>query len=122
MKRLPQYEYAFLPARAERGYVVFRVEDPTTGAGTRIAYGGGGSGAARDEDEGCVRPPGVPKKRGRQSKPFAAAGPEPLICFESYKTQRRYDSEEQAIGGLNISNQVSNALCEELYDSWTCFF
>lgn len=122
MKRLPTYEYTFLPSRSKRGYVIFRVEDRNTGARTRIAYGGAAEGPARDQMEECRRPPDVPVEHPRRSKPFAAAGPEPLICFESYVPRKLSKQDERVLSRGDIAYDVANAICEEVYGPWTCFF
>lgn len=115
MQRVP-YDYRFLPGHSARGYVVFRAEELETGAAIRIAYGG-----ARKDGENCRRPPEVPRRRRPVNKPFAAAGPEPLICFESYPTPQ-LDTSRKALVGLNMEGGIANALCEEIHGPWACFF
>lgn len=120
MKRFPRYDYVFLPARDARGYIVFRVEDREAGVKMRIAYGG--NRESSDSRGVCGLAPEVPLNHPRRSKPFAAAGPEPLICFESYYPRRISEPENKAAARINIGHLVANALCEELYGPWTCFF
>jgi hypothetical protein len=113
MATLP-YSVDLLDELSTEEYVVFRAGD---GASVDIAYGG-------ESKEGkCPRAPRLPIKHRRGSKPFAAAGPEPLICLE-HDAWRPGASEGATTARLRTVNLVANALCEEIYkgyESFACF-
>jgi hypothetical protein len=105
MATLP-YSFDFLNEHPTDRYVVFRVGP---GASVNIAYGG------RSKRGECPKPPRLPAKHRRGSKPFAAAGPEPLICFED-DGWRPGASKSAATTRARTASLVANALCEEVYD------
>lgn len=112
MAGLP-YAYRVLDRYSTRNYVVVRVGNTTP---VDIAYGG------KSEGGRCPAMPELPAKH-RRSRPFVAAGPERLICFED-DGWRPSSRQADAITPGNIAYIVANALCEEVYrgfDSFACF-
>lgn len=105
MSELP-YSHEFLERHSTEEYVVFRVGP---GAPVNIAYGG------RSRDGTRPKPPRLPEKHRRGAKPFAAAGPEPLICFED-DGWRPESSESAAIARGRMVDLVADSLCQEVYD------
>ena len=108
------YSFSFLEKYSTDKYVVFRVG---AGASVNIAYGG------KREGGKCPKAPRLPLKHRRGTKPFAAAGPEPLICFE-HDGWRPGSPEAAAVARLRAVNLVANALCEEVYtgyEGFACF-
>ena len=79
-----------------------------------IAFGG--RGGAR----GCPLAPELPVPHRGGGKPFSAAGTEPLICFDD-DAWRPGNPEGRTEARTSIANIVATALCEELYDEFTCF-
>jgi hypothetical protein len=111
--KLP-YSFSFLKKYSTDKYVVFRVR---AGASVNFAYGG------KSNKGHCAKAPRLPVKHRRGSKPFAAAGPEPLICFE-HDGWRPGSPEAAAVARLRAVNLVANALCEEVYkgyEGFACF-
>lgn len=105
------YSFRFLDKYSTDKYVVFRVG---AGASVNIAYGG------KSQEGKCPKAPRLPVKHRRGSKPFAAAGPEPLICFED-DGWRPGSPEAAAVARSQAVNLVANALCEEAYEGFACF-
>lgn len=110
MVNLP-YSFKFLDEYSTADYAVFRVD---AGGSVDVAFGGKSRG-----DE-CPKPPQLPAAHRRRSKPFAAAGPEPLICLE-HDAWRPRGSNAAAIARLRAVNLVANALCEEVYEGYESF-
>jgi hypothetical protein len=113
LESLP-YTFRFINRYATGRYVVFRVD---AGAAVTVAYGG------KSKDGHCPTPPRLPAKHRDGAKPYPAAGPEPLICFDD-DSWRTGSSEAAAVIRSNIVNTVAEALCEEAYqevEGFTCF-
>ena len=107
------YDYRFLPERSTRDYVVFRVSDPGRNS-VNIAFGGKPVGMH------CPEAPPLPARHWQGGKPFSAAGPEPLICFDD-DSWRPGSPEKIVVARTNIRSAVATALCEELYGEFACF-
>lgn len=112
MQEVP-YEYRVLDDRSTESYIVFNVVNPSNQTGVNIAFGGKRSG------KGCSPPPPLPVPHRKGGKPLGASGPEPLICFEDDSWRPRDSA--HAVARANIANHVGAALCEKLYDAFTCF-
>lgn len=112
MAELP-YQYQLLPKLETEDYVTFIVVNPRQKLEVTFAYGRPGKGGS------CPPFPELPPHR-KGEKTAVAAGPEPLICLEDDAWRRGNDYRESIIRG-NILGDVAKALCEEVYDYWTCF-
>lgn len=113
MATLP-YSFSILEKYSTDKYVVFRVE---AGTSVNIAYGG------KSRKGECPKPPRLPVGHHRGSKPFPAAGPEPLICFED-DGWRPGSSESATISRSRTAHLAAEALCEEVYqgfEGFACF-
>lgn len=113
MEELP-YSFSFRNGYSSEDYVVFRVD---ASASVNIAYGGKSRGGK------CPRPPRLPARHRGGAKPFPAAGPERLICFED-DSWRPGSSEAATITRSRTAFIVAEALCREVYpgfDGFACF-
>lgn len=113
MATLP-YSFSFLKKYSTDNYAVFRVGARPS---VNIAYGGKSKGGK------CPKEPRLPEKHRGGSKPFPAAGPERLICFDD-DAWRPGSSESATIARTRMAYLVAEALCEEVhqgYESFACF-
>lgn len=114
MAGLP-YPFRYIDEHSGKQYVVFHVSDIASAASVNIAYAG------QSANYKCPKPPLLPVKHRRGSKPFPAAGPEPLICLED-DGWRPGSSESATANRARIVYIVAEALCEKVYtDGFTCF-
>jgi hypothetical protein len=113
MANLP-YDYELLPELKTKYYTAFTVINPRQDLEVTFVYGLPG------KKKRCPPFPELPTPHRKGLKPAVAAGPEPLICLEDDAWRRGNDSREAVVRG-RIVDAVAQALCEEVYDEWTCF-
>jgi hypothetical protein len=114
MSGLP-YEYRFLSDRDANGYVVFRAYDVASRATLDVAFAGLREGGR------CAPSPALSGEHDPRPKPFAASGPEPIICFES--DTNRGPRGARALARHEMTRMIANSLCEEAVGGWAfeCF-